>query len=212
VLGGEALALALEHLGDAGARRSLGGAHRHAVSPSAFVLAGLAAIGKGSAMSSHARVGNPLTSSATGGRILSASQLPWFIVRPPRNYGVLTTTGRRTGRRRRRCVRAVRSGELVYLVAIKGGKTGWVRNALANPQVGMRIRGGSFSGRARRPQEHELDAARDAYCETVGWFEYLEYTMWRTGRPRTEAIRELHREWFAQGIPLVIELDRRSGR
>lgn len=159
-------------------------------------------------MSSGARTGNPLTSSPLGGRILSASQLPWFTVLPPRNYGVLTTTGRRTGKRRRRCVRAVRSGEVVYLVAIKGGRTGWALNALANPEVGLRIRGGSFSGPAREPRADEIAAARAAYCEPVGWFELLEYTMWRKGRPRAETIRQLHREWFDQGTALVVELRR----
>ena len=67
-------------------------------------------------MSSRARTGNPLTSSPLGGRLLSASQLPWFTALPPRNYGILTTTGRKTGKRRRRCIRAVRAGDLVYLV------------------------------------------------------------------------------------------------
>jgi hypothetical protein len=38
--------------------------------------------------------GNPLTTYPTGGRILSAAQLPWFMLLPPRGFGVLTTTGR----------------------------------------------------------------------------------------------------------------------
>jgi deazaflavin-dependent oxidoreductase (nitroreductase family) len=204
--GSEALALACVKLGDSGPRGSLRDAHRHALSPSALPLAGRARIGEGSPMPGGARTANPLTSSPLGGRLLSASQLPWFTALPPRNYGVLTTTGRKTGKRRRRCVRAVRSGELVYLVAIKGGRTGWVQNALSNPQVGLRIRGGRFEGIAREPREDEIEAARAAYCEAVGWFEYLEFTMWRTGRPRAAAIRQLHREWFEQGVPLVIKL------
>ena len=38
----------------------------------------------------------------TFGRILSASQLPYFQLRPPHDYGVLTTTGHKTGKRRSR--------------------------------------------------------------------------------------------------------------
>ena len=101
-------------------------------------------------MTSAERTRNPFTSSARGGQLLSAAQLPFFLARPPAAYGVLTTTGRKTGKKRRRCIRAVRNGETVYLVAIKGSaKTGWVRNAVANPDVKLRLPGGSYSGRAR---------------------------------------------------------------
>ena len=41
---------------------------------------------------------NPLTTTDTGGRILSASQVPWFTLLPPDGFGVLTTTGRKTVR------------------------------------------------------------------------------------------------------------------
>lgn len=157
-------------------------------------------------MQAEIRTRNPFTASATGGRILSALQLPLFAIRPPRSYGILTTTGRKTGKTRRRCVRAVRSGDVAYLVAIKGGRTGWVNNALANPQVRLRLRGGNFAGVAREPQGPEIEVARTAYCEPVDLFEYAEFTMWRTGRPSPDAIRQLHREWFDQGIPLIVEL------
>jgi deazaflavin-dependent oxidoreductase (nitroreductase family) len=63
-------------------------------------------------------------------------QLPLFLLRPPAGYGVLTTTGRRTGKTRRRCVRAIKRGDRVYLVAIKGSRTGWLRNVLASPRYG----------------------------------------------------------------------------
>jgi hypothetical protein len=49
---------------------------------------------------------------------------------------VLTTTGRSTGKVRRRCIRATRRDDVVYVVAIKG-TTQWARNALANPSVGL---------------------------------------------------------------------------
>jgi deazaflavin-dependent oxidoreductase (nitroreductase family) len=152
------------------------------------------------------RTRNPFINSATGGRILSAMQLPAFLIRPPNGYGVLTTTGRRTGRTRRRCVRVVARDGLAYLVAIKGSRTGWLRNAQATPKVRLRIRGGSYAGRARALLATETAEAIEAYCELLTSFEYLEYRMWRSDRPTPERIRALHRTWFEQGTPLVIEL------
>jgi deazaflavin-dependent oxidoreductase (nitroreductase family) len=151
-------------------------------------------------------VRNPFTGSARGGRILSNLQLPVFKLRPPPDYGVLTTTGRKTGRKRQRCVRAVRRGDRAYVVAIKGGRTGWAGNALANPEVALRIRDGRFTGRAREVAPGERDQAREAYAEGVHRFERLEYRLWRNDRPDVERIRDLHRHWFDTGMPLVIEL------
>jgi deazaflavin-dependent oxidoreductase (nitroreductase family) len=152
---------------------------------------------------------NPFIRSARGGRILSALQLPLFSLHPPAGFGVLTTTGRRTGRTRRKCVRAIRRGDRAYLVAIKGGRTAWAKNALANPAVRLRVRGGMFAGVAREPRgPDEARRAQQAYCETVHRFDYAECAMWRKGRPTRSKIQELHRAWFEQGTPFIIELDR----
>jgi deazaflavin-dependent oxidoreductase (nitroreductase family) len=150
---------------------------------------------------------NPFINSAAGGRALSAMQLPLFILRPPAGYGVLTTTGRKTGKTRRRCVRVIRRGDKAYIVAIKGAHTGWLKNVRANPEVRLRVRGGAFAGITREVQEAaERQEAMDAYCETVNPFEYLEYSMWRKGRATPSKIKELHRTWFNEGTPLVVEL------
>ena len=145
--------------------------------------------------------------TTTTGRILNAWQVPLFQIRPPRDYGVLTTTGRKTGKRRTRCVRVVRRGNVAYLVAIKGAGTGWAKNALANPEVKLRMRGGRFTGRARevRPEEHA--AAKEAYSANVGLFERGEWRIWRSGRFSTEGSRDLHREWFETGTPIAIDLE-----
>jgi deazaflavin-dependent oxidoreductase (nitroreductase family) len=149
---------------------------------------------------------NPFINSPAGGRALSALQLPIFLVRPPRGYGVLMTTGRKTGKLRRRCVRAIRQGDMVYVVAIKG-RTQWARNALANPAVQLRLRGGTFSGLAREVRgATESQLAKEAYCESVHSFDYLTWINWRKGRPTRARIRELLRGWFDEGTPLVIEL------
>ncbi len=158
-------------------------------------------------MSVPERKRNPLINSAAGGRALSASQLPFFLLRPPSGYGVLTTTGRKTGKRRRRCVRAIRRDDKAYIVAIKGAGTGWLANIRANPDVRLRIRGGTFAGVARELRgTAEEQEAREAYCETYSPFEYLEYRNWRKGRPTRSKIKDLHRDWFQQGVPIVVEL------
>ncbi len=55
-------------------------------------------------------------------------QLPWFTLLPPRGYGVLSTTGRNSGKKRRKCVRVIRSGDKAYLVSLRGPYGAWLRN------------------------------------------------------------------------------------
>jgi deazaflavin-dependent oxidoreductase (nitroreductase family) len=149
---------------------------------------------------------NPFLGSPTGGRILSALMLPRFMIRPPAGFGVLTTTGRRTAKTRRKCVRAIRRGDKAYIVSIR--PTAWLKNVEANPRVRLRIRGGTFSGVARDVRDAgERQEAMDAYCETVNRFDYSECLMWRRGRPTRSKIKELHRGWFSQGTPLVVDLE-----
>jgi deazaflavin-dependent oxidoreductase (nitroreductase family) len=134
--------------------------------------------------------------------------LPAFKLRPPKGIGVLTTTGRKTGKRRSRCVRAIRRGDKVFLVAIGGEFSSWVKNVRANPSVQLRISGGTFSGTARELRDAaERDEAMTAFCGTVVPFDYGECRAHRVGRPTRAKIQELHRTWFEGGIPLVVELD-----
>lgn len=150
---------------------------------------------------------NPFVNSAKGGRALSASQLPWFTLLPPKGFGVLTTTGRKTGKRRSRCVRAIRRGDRAYLAAIGGRSSAWVKNIQANPEVRLRIRGGRYEGTAREVRdESERRDAFAAYCGTVNPFDYAECAMHRPGRPSRAKIEQLHRSWFEKGLPLVVEL------
>lgn len=92
------------------------------------------------------------------------------------------------------------------MVAIKGGKTGWASNALANPAVRLRLSGGTFSGRAREVSgATESQRAKVAYCQSVHRFDYLTWIAWRKGRPTRAKITELLRSWFDEGTALVIE-------
>jgi deazaflavin-dependent oxidoreductase (nitroreductase family) len=130
------------------------------------------------AASKHGR----LMSSARDGRVLSALMLPFFTARPPSGYGVLTTTGRRTGKTRRKCIRVVRRGNKAYLVSLRlpgqamrrpSAVAAWVWNIRSEPSVRLRIRGGTFTGIARELREPtELEQARQALSETVNLFDY----------------------------------------
>ena len=150
---------------------------------------------------------NRLVQTPTGGRILSAAMLPWFNLLPPRGCGVLTTTGRRTGKARPRCVRAIQRGDRAYVVAIGGESNRWLKNVRANPQVRLRIRAGTFHGVARDLRDPvERAEAEAAYCGEVNPFDYFENLAHRRGRPSRAKIVELHRAWFRGGVPLVVEL------
>ncbi len=162
--------------------------------------------------SKHAR----LIRGAKDGRVLSALMLPLFLLRPPAGYGVIVTTGRRTGKTRRKCVRVIRRGQRAYLVQLRppalasarpSSRAGWVHNLLAEPRVRLRIRGGTFDGLARELTDpEELALARAVMCDTVNLFDYGECDLHLRGLPTRAKIEELHAYWFDTGVPLVVEL------
>lgn len=157
-----------------------------------------------------------LLRSARDGRVLSALMLPFFAIRPPSGYGVITTTGRKTGKARRKCIRVIRRGDKAYIVQLRppelamtrpSAVAAWVWNIRANPNVRLRVRGGTFAGVARELKEPaELEQAREAICETVNLFDYGECDLHLRGLPTRAKVKELHRYWFDTGVPLVVEL------
>jgi hypothetical protein len=66
------------------------------------------------AASKHRR----LLRSATGGRVLSALMMLPLRLSPSPDYGLLTTTGRKTGKAGSKCVRVLQRGDRAYLVAL----------------------------------------------------------------------------------------------
>jgi len=154
--------------------------------------------------------------TARDGRILSALMLPGLLVSPSSGFGVITTTGRKTGKPRRKCVRMIRRGNRVFMVQLRPPElaktrptavSAWVWNIRSNPNVEVRIRGGTFKGVARELTDpEELAEAREALTETVTFFEYGECVLHLRGLPTRAKIKELHRYWFDTGIPLAVDL------
>jgi deazaflavin-dependent oxidoreductase (nitroreductase family) len=168
--------------------------------------AAAAAIGK------HRR----LLRTGTHGRILSALMLPQLWLATPAGYGVLTTTGRKTGKSRHKCIRVIQRGDRAYLVALRlphiavanpAAVQAWVLNIRANPNVRLRIRGGDFDGLAREITDtDERERARSLICDTVFPTDYGECTLHLRGLPTRAKVQELHRYWFDTGTPIAIDL------
>ncbi len=178
--------------------------------------AGMAPEGVREAATREASKHGRLIRSARDGRLLSAMMLPFFLVRPPAGYGLLTTTGRRTGKRRRKCVRVIRRGDRAYLMMLRPpalaakhptAASAWVWNIRADPRVELRLPGATCTGVARELVEpDELALAREALCETVHLFDYGECDVHLRGLPSRAKIKQLHGYWFETGIPMAVEL------
>jgi deazaflavin-dependent oxidoreductase (nitroreductase family) len=163
-----------------------------------------------------------LIRSEREGRLISALTLLPTLLLPPPGYGVITTTGRKTGKARRKCIRVVRRGDRAYAVQLRPPElamtrptavAAWVWNIRANPNVKLRIRGGTFAGVARELTDaEELAEAREALCETVTLVDYAECRLHLRGLPTRSKIQDLHRYWFDTGIPIAIELGMRQKR
>jgi deazaflavin-dependent oxidoreductase (nitroreductase family) len=157
-----------------------------------------------------------LLRTARDGRILSALMLPIVQLSPPAGYGIITTTGRKTGKRRRKCIRVIRRDDRAYLVQLvpphtavtrPGAVASWVWNIRADPRVRLRIKGGTFDGIAREVTDPaEVELARSVICESVYHTDYAEAGLHLRGLPTRAKIKDLHRYWFETGHPIVVEL------
>ena len=167
------------------------------------------------AAAEHASRHRRLIRSARDGRLLSALMLPFVLAWPSAGFGVITTTGRKTGKARRKCIRVIRRGSKAYIVQLRppelamtrpSAVAAWVWNIRSNPNVALRIRGGTFAGVARELSDpEELAQARQALSETVYLFDYTECLLHLRGLPTRSKVKELHRYWFDTGIPLVVD-------
>jgi deazaflavin-dependent oxidoreductase (nitroreductase family) len=157
-----------------------------------------------------------LLRSARDGRRLSAMMLPVYAIATPPGHGLLATVGRRSGKRRRKCIRAIRRGDTAYALmlrlptaAIKDPSyvTAWVLNIRANPEVRLKLGRRTYDAIAREIADPgELQTAREALCETVHLVDYGECDLHLRGLPRRDKIRDLHRYWFDTGVPIAVDL------
>ena len=162
--------------------------------------------------SKHAR----LLKSARDGKILSAIMLPFYAIATPRGHAVLTTIGRKTGKQRRKCIRAIRRGNRAYAVMLRppalaierpNAAAAWVLNIRSNPNVRLKLGRRSYRGVAREITDPgELEIAREAICDAVHLVDYGEADLHLRGLPTRAKIRDLHRYWFETGIPIAIDL------
>ncbi len=157
-----------------------------------------------------------LITSVRHGQILSALMLPDYQLGTPPGHAVLTTTGRRTGKARRKVIRAIRQNERVYMVQLRLPKlaietplmvTAWVLNIRANPHVRLKLGRRTYAAVMREiDAPAELARAREIFCEPVHLVDYGESVLHLRGMPSHGKIRDLHRYWFDTGVPLVAEL------
>jgi len=90
--------------------------------------------------------------SNTTGRLLNAWQIPLFQVRPPRDYGVLTTTGRKSGQPRKTPLATLPVDGGFLVVGSNFGKEhhpAWTGNLLATPAATVSFKGDAIPVEAR---------------------------------------------------------------
>jgi deazaflavin-dependent oxidoreductase (nitroreductase family) len=157
-----------------------------------------------------------LITSPRHGQILSALMLPDYQLGTPPGHAVLTTTGRKTGKARRKVIRAIRQDDRVYMVQLRPPipametplmVAAWVLNIRANPHVRLKLGRRTYAAVMREiDTPAELTRALEIFCEPVHLVDYGESVLHLKGLPSRQKIRDLHRYWFDTGVPLVAEL------
>jgi deazaflavin-dependent oxidoreductase (nitroreductase family) len=134
--------------------------------------------------------------------------VPLFSLFPvPRGFALLTVTGRRSGRRRQRPVRAVRQNHTLYAVAMMGKRSDWLRNVRKEPRIGIKLGRRRHEGLAREVTVGaEQEAALELYVQNVFPADYSDYAAYHWGWPTRRKIKEAHRRWFADGVAVAIDL------
>lgn len=125
----------------------------------------------------------------------------------PTGIAIVTTTGRKSGKRRARAMRAVRDGERVYAVALLGPSSDWIANIRAKPEVTVKLGGKTYPARARIITDSgELARAAEVYHPIAGWYDYFDYANFTWSLPSKAAVLRAHDRWFEEGTPVVFEL------
>jgi deazaflavin-dependent oxidoreductase (nitroreductase family) len=132
----------------------------------------------------------------------------WRLIPTPTGLAVITTSGRKTGKRRVRALRAVRAGSVVYAVALLGERTDWLHNIRARSEVRIKLGRRTYAATARElydPSDRARAAA--AYRPIAGWFDYVDYANFVWGVPTRRKLLRAHDEWFEQGTPVEFRIE-----
>ena len=151
---------------------------------------------------------NPFAKSRWFHRLANISGM-WVFFRllpAPRGFALLTVTGRRTGKRRRRPIRAIRDGSTLYAVAILGERSDWLRNLRANPKAQTRVGVRTREITMREIMDPvEREKAQQLYIETVVPYDYFDVPIVDWTFPTPARIRKSHRDWLQRGILVALE-------
>ncbi len=153
---------------------------------------------------------NPFAGSRAYARLANMLMVPLFSLFPvPRGFALLTVTGRRTGKRRRRPVRAVRRDDTLYTVAMLGERADWLRNVRKQARIHVKVKRRRHEGVAREITDPaERQRALDAYERDVFPADYSDYAAYHWAWPSRRKIEEAHRRWAAEGVLVAIDLER----
>jgi deazaflavin-dependent oxidoreductase (nitroreductase family) len=152
---------------------------------------------------------NPFSKSKMFHRMGNLMLTPtWKLLPTPKGLALVTTTGRKSGKRRQRAMRAVVDGKRAYASAILGDRADWVRNVRANPDVSIKLGGTTYRAKAHPIIDSvERTRAAEAYRPVAGWYDYFDYATFVWGIPTRGNVLRVHDEWFDTGTPVVFELD-----
>jgi deazaflavin-dependent oxidoreductase (nitroreductase family) len=151
---------------------------------------------------------NPFAKSKTFYKLGNLLALPlWSVLPTPPGLGVVTTTGRKSGKSRARAMRVVRDGDSALAVSILGRRSDWFRNVQSDPKVTVKLGTKTYRGNARAIVDPlEREKARNAYEPVAGWYDYFDYASFVWAFPTTAKLLRTHNQWFDRGAPVVIEL------
>ncbi len=150
---------------------------------------------------------NPFAGSRGYARLSNLLMRPLFSLLPvPRGFVLLTVTGRRSGRRWQRPVRAVRRDTTLYVVAMLGEHSDWLRNVRKERRVQVKVGGQHHEGLAREIADPaERKTAQELYIREVFLADYADYAAYHWSWPTRGRIKEAHRRWAEDGIMVAVD-------
>ncbi len=126
----------------------------------------------------------------------------------PRGFVLLTVTGRKTGKKRHRPVRAIRLGDTFYATSMLGERSDWLRNVRKDPAVTLKYGRKTVPAMAREVTDaKEQERASQAYTETVFPFDRFDYAIVDWWVPTRKHIVEAHREWLDGGVLVALDVE-----